>query len=366
MHIDMPTAADIRKLASAEDPLSVTIYLPTSTNPDDSEHDRLVARGLVDRAVDELRTIGDKRAVEPVVDHLEALVEDSGFWRTVGRSLAVFATPTSMVEFRLPNELTSSVSVGERFAITPLLRAVTFPHAALVLAISQNGARLVEVAENLAPEEVRVADLPRDAASSVGLRSIGGRSHYGRIQGDEGRKVRLTQYARAVDHALRPVLNGESLPLVLAATEPIASIFRNLCGYAGLTPETIEGNPDELTDNELAEAARPILDAVHERTLDSLRELHGQRKGADRATGDLARLARAATLGAVDTLALDMDAEVAGSIDGDGTLHFGVGDGDVLEELARVALATGARVLAVRAADLPEGVEAAGILRHAV
>lgn len=366
MHIDMPTAADIRALAASRTPLSVTIYMPTSTNPDDSEHDRLVARGLVERAAQDLRTLGDKRSVEPVIEQLESLVEDTGFWRTMGRSLAVFATPTSMVEFRLPNSLTTFVGVSDHFSITPLLRAVTFPHAALVLALSQNGARLVEVTSDLPPEEVEVPGLPRDAASSVGLRSIGGRSPYGRIQGDEGRKVRLTQYARAVDHALRPLLNGESLPLILAAAEPIASIFRNLCGYANLVPDTVEGNPEELTDKALAEAARPLLDAYHARQLASLEDLYAERRNSGRATGDLAELARAAAFGAIATLAVDMDAEVPGTIDEDGSLRPGGTDGDVLEEIARAALATGARVLAVRSADLPEGLQAAGILRHTV
>jgi Bacterial archaeo-eukaryotic release factor family 11 len=88
--------------------------------------------------------------------------------------------------------------------LKPLLRAITFPHAGFVLALSQNGAWLVGFAGDSPPVRVRVDDMPRDAASAAGKSSINDRSPFGRIQGSEGKNVRLTQYARKVDSALRP------------------------------------------------------------------------------------------------------------------------------------------------------------------
>lgn len=367
MHIDMPTRNDIERLAALRDPLSVSVYLPTSTLPGDTELNRLKARALFDEAIATIRELTDKRTFWAIEDRIVSLVDDEEFWFDMGRSLAIFVTPTSSLEFRLPNELSEYVSVSDRFAITPLLRAVTFPQAAFVLAISQNDARLVEVSTDLPAQELSVPGLPSDAASVVGLRSIGGRSAYGRIQGDEGRKVRLTQYARAVDHALRPLLNGESLPLVLAATEPIGSVFANLSGYAHLASERIEGNPDKLTEAELADAARAILDRLYAAELEGLQGEFAAFRDRGRATTDLSDLANAAVMGAVATLAVDMDAEVDGTVDENGSLLLEEGSGhDAIEEIARLTIASGGRVLALRKADLPDGVQAAGILRYAV
>lgn len=379
----MPTRADIERLAVARHSPSVTVYLPTSPLPDRDEQNRLRARALFDQAIERVRILADTSTAKTVEEDLYSLLDDDDFWADLGRSLAVFVTPSGIVEFRLANELTESVTVADRFAITPLLRAVTFPRAAFVLAISQNGARLVEVGADLPAREVDVPGLPRSAERSIGLRSIGGRSPYGRLQGDEGRKVRLTQYARAVDHAVRPLLNGESLPLIVAAAEPLASIYRGVNGYSGLVAAGIDGNPDELTEAQLATAAHTILDDLHAEELASLTEVFADRKNSGRATTDLSDLARAATFGALATLAVDMDAVVHGTVTDDGALVLGdhpaaddpgTDDSrtpappghDALEEIARRALATGARVLAVRAADLPDGVRAAGILRYAV
>lgn len=224
----------------------------------------------------------------------------------------------------------------------------------------------MEWVEGLPPAEIAVPDMPADAASVVGLRSIGGRSPYGRIQGDEGRKVRLTQYARAIDHALRPLLNGQSLPLILAAAEPLASIYRNLCGYDGLVDQGLRGNPDELTDTELTEQTREVLDQLAAARLQDLRSTFIGRVNSARATTELSDLARAAAFGALATVAVDVDAVLPGTVTDDGALILDHPRHDVVEEIARRALSTGARVLAVGPGELPDGVHAAGILRYPV
>ncbi|WP_220700649.1 hypothetical protein [Mycetocola tolaasinivorans] len=367
MHIDMPTPTDIERIAAARENLSVSIYMPTNPIPAHAEENRLRARGLFESALERVgRLAEDEHARQELDERLDALLNDPDFWSHVGRSLAVFATPTGIIEFRLPNELTEYVSVTDRFTITPLLRAVTFPQAAYVLALSQNGARLVEVSADAPAREVPVSELPGSAAEAVGLRSIGGRSAYGRIQGDEGRKVRLTQFARAVDHALRPLLTGSSLPLIIAAAEPLASIYRNLSGYHALAEEVIPGNPDEVSAADLATAARSILDRLHDAERADLQDVFNSRRSSGRALSDLSDLARAASNGAIGVLTVDMDAEVRGTIDDSGALLLQDTEHDVLEELARRVLAGNGRVLAVRAADLPVGVAAAGILRFAI
>src|SRR5262249_16801888 len=145
-------------------------------------------------------------------EEMDDLVDDDTFWRYQARSLATFATPLFLVTFRLPNRLASSVEVADRFFVKPLLRSVTFPQVPLVLALAQGSVRLVEVTSDAGPWEVRISDLPSDVASAVGKSSIADRSPSGRIQGSEGQKVRMRQYARSIEQALRPILAGGETP----------------------------------------------------------------------------------------------------------------------------------------------------------
>ncbi len=136
-----------------------------------------------------------------------------------------------------------------------------------MLAISQNAVRLVEVSAGDGAHTVRVADLHDDAASAVGLPSIGGRSPSGRIQGSEGQKVRLGQYSRAVDAAIRPIVSGTGIPLIVAVTEPLTGIYRLFNNDPGFTAQTIDGNPDQVSYEDLAASAATILDEVVRRAL---------------------------------------------------------------------------------------------------
>ena len=114
----------------------MTIYVPTSPLPTESEHNLLQARALFDAAMEVVRDTADKDDADAVQVQFDDLLEDAYFWTNLGRSLAIFLTPTSALELRLPNELEAQFAVGDRFAITSLLRAVTFPQAAFVLALS--------------------------------------------------------------------------------------------------------------------------------------------------------------------------------------------------------------------------------------
>jgi hypothetical protein len=314
LHIDIPTRAQIAALLEARADAGVSIYLPTSPLPQDAEAARIEFKNL---AAEALRQLDGNAAVR---EQLDDLAEDEAFWRSLASSLAVFATPDSLRTFRLPNRLTSMVEVSDRFHVKPLLRSVTFPQVALVLALAQNS-------------------------------------------------VRVRQYARAVDRALRPL--ASDLPLILAAAEPLASIFRAVNGSAHLLPEGIAGNPEAMSAAELADAARPILDALYASELVEVRRRFERRAEQGRGATDLTDVARAATFGAVETLMTDIDEVVPGFVDADsGAITLDRVDDaanyGVVDEIARRVLESGGRVLALRREDIPAADGVAAILRYPV
>jgi hypothetical protein len=370
LHTDIPTPLEVEHLAAARTPASVSIYLSTTPVTRDADATKIEFTNAVEAAIAELEAAGhDKRELWKLRAHADELADDDEFWPYLSNSLVVFITPESIRTFRLPNQLTPITEVADRFFIKPLLRALTFPQAAFVLAVSENAVRLVEVTPDAPAFEVAVADLPRDAASAVGKASIGGRSASGRIQGSEGKKVRLHQYARAIDRALRPILTGHELPLILAASEPLASIYRSVNSYLRLAAGVIEGNPETTSDADLAAAARSVLDGIYVEELAQVRDLFAQRANQGRTATDLSDIARAATFGAVDTLLVSIDGMVPGTIDeATGALTLvdeaTADDYGVVDEIVRRALRSGATVMGVRDDEIPGGGPAAAILRY--
>ena len=89
--------------------------------------------------------------------------------------------------------------------------------------------------------------------------------------------MRFRQYARQVDAALRPVLAGRETPPILAATGRLASVYRSVNSYPNLLPHGIEDSPDRISDADLADAARPVLDASNAAELSALKALYEAR-----------------------------------------------------------------------------------------
>lgn len=372
LHIDLPTRAEIESLASHRGGHAVSIYLRTTPLTQDTKADRIELKNLLKTAVAELEAADTaKREIWPIEQAVDALIEDDDFWVDQANSLAVFATASGIRTFRLPSRLSSMVEVSDRFHLKPLIRSVTFPHHAYVLAIGMGSVRLVEVSADLPPHDVKVPGLPRDAASALGRRSHTARS--GVMSGTEASSEHalLTRYARAVDQALRPVLAGHERPLIIAAAEPMASIYRSVASYPHVAAQVIQGSPEHSADHDLAGAARGVLDGIYASELGHLAELYAARAGQGRATADIGQAARAATFGAVDTLIVDIDAVVPGEVgEEDGAVTFAEASGaasyGVVDEIARRALQSGARIVAARRADIPGGGDLAAILRYPV
>lgn len=371
-HIDIPSKNDIKKLMDVTAETCVTLYMPTTPLPTQAEANRIEFKTLVARAIERLGSSGvDKSIVVAIQEGLAELDEDEEFWQFQARSLAVFATPDSVRTFRLPNNLTELVDVSDRFIVKPLLRTITFPQAAYVLALSVKSARLLEIFPDGDPVEVNVPNMPTDALTAVGRESLKDNDPTSRAQGDEGRKMRLRQYSQKVDRALRGTIGASSMPLIIAAAQPLDSIFRATSHYPRLAESSIEGNPDERSDEKLASAARSVLDEVYAQRIEEIKERYEARAGHDRASTDLQRIARAATFGAVDTLLLDIDDVIDGTVDAEtGELQIDESDTvanyGVVDEIAKRVLDAGGRVLAVRKEQVPEGASAAAILRFAI
>jgi hypothetical protein len=369
LYVDMPTTEEIASLNNARADACVSIYLPTTPLTQHIGAARIEYRNLAKVAIEQLNeAVFDKRRRAQLEDGLAMLAEDDEFWRVQANSLAVLATPDRVVTYRLANKLKAMAEVSDRFHLKPLLRAVTFPHAAIVLALSENQVRLFEVLPDAAPAPIRIDGLPKDAASHARKATLNDRSASGRIQGSEGQRVRHLQYLRAVDAALRPVLSGGSTPLILVAVDPLASLYRSVNSYPHLLSSAIGMSPDAASDAEIARRVAPVLDQAHAETLAQLKSLYDVRSGQRRVATDLTDVARAATHGAIEILFVDIDEVVPGTIDENGVVTLAdrasAKTYGLVDEIAARVMTSGGKVMAVRRNDVPGGGGLAATLRY--
>jgi hypothetical protein len=372
LYVDIPTRPEILSLIRSRADACVSIYLPTTPETEQLTQSRIAFGNHMRSALDQLDAAGfDKRRKALLAEKLDALDSDVEFWRLQANSLAILLTPDSLRTYRLATSLTARVEVSDRFYLKPLTRAMAFPQHALVLALSENAVQLVEVFADQPATTLTVADLPKSAAEATGHASVNA-VPTGSGHGDaQGQKSLLLKYLRKVDAALRPVLAGREVPLILAATEPLGPMFRAICSYSNLLADGISASPDSMTPSDLAAAARAVLDGHYAAQIAASAALFQEKIGAHRATTNLTAIARAASFGAIDTLLVDIDAVMPGVVaEDDGRVSLAKAADpasyDVLDEISGRVILTGGRVLALRRADMPDQAAVAAILRYPV
>lgn len=359
-----PQQRDVRRIADVRAPWCVTVY----GNVDAwlrGNHATEVAEEQIRSAMDGLRiggapaeiaeTIRNRldRVSMPAADH-PGQVD----WRA--RSVGIFATENGAEVFTLTSSPTPWVGVADRFLISPLLEgALALIPPVFTLAISENEVRLIDVTAHPIGV-IEVPHIPRDLESTIALDVTGDRNTYAHLRTSEDPKGRLREYVRAVDHAVEPVLRRAGAVLVIAAAEPIASIYRSMTSHGLVASSTISGNHDGDSINKLADLAVPIIERHRREVLEDHLARFAEMPARGHVLVDLDEIAAAAHEGAIDTLFVDLGCRIpvpAEAFEGRTTI-------DRVDEIVRHSLSSDATIVPVLAGDLPTPDPVAAVLRY--
>jgi hypothetical protein len=178
----------------------------------------------------------------------------------------------------------------------------------------------------------------------------------------------LRHWFRRIAASVAAHARDRDAPRVLATTREHAALFFAACRDPQLLPDVVFGNPDHLSDGELAERAWPLVHAALERHLQEDLDRWRELLGSARATGDVGTVLRLAGLGRVQTLFLPVGAQLWGTFDApSGRLDLHVerkpGDEELLERAAIETLDHGGEVHELAHLAALDGAPLAGLLR---
>lgn len=359
-----PRRSDVERIAKVRAPWCVTIYGDVDSWLR-GNHPNWKAGAQVRSAIDGLHVGGASRGVvEAIRGHLERLSTRSPAAPVQidrrARSVGTFATENRAEVFVLTTSPAPWTGVADRFLVAPLLEGVlALIPPVFVLAISENRLRLVDVTA-FPIAMVEVPDLPRDLRSTVDLDLTGDRNALAHLRTSEDPKGRLGEYARAIDRAVEPVLRRAGAELVIAAAQPLASIYRSTTAYDRVVSSALLGNHDEASIEELADLAEPIIEGHRRAAREGSLARFAEMPDRDLVLTDLDEIAAAARDGALDTLFVDTDRRVPVQ----GEAFEGRTVIDRVDEVVRDALARQTVIVPVRSDALPAPGPMAAILRY--
>jgi hypothetical protein len=192
---------------------------------------------------------------------------------------------------------------------------------------------------------------------------------HGHGVGTDDQKDNVLRFCQQVDRGLTPMLRASAAPLVLAAVESIAAIYRRANTYRHLLETVVTGNPEGFSARDLQAKAWPLVEPVIHAKRDAAVVRYRNDRGRAKATASLVEALRGAADGRVDVLFVPVGMQRWGTFvepTRDVVLHESpeAGDEDLLNLLAIRTLRDGGTVYAVAPADMPDGGEVAALLRY--
>lgn len=317
---DLLTKNDLTELIQVRDTHNVSVYLPTHVIGTEAMQDPIRLRNLLDEAETTLRSRGMRRvdAVERLAP-ARSLADDRLFWQNQSHGLALFLSPEGMIRYRLPFAFEPLVQVGNRFHIKPLLPLLNSDGRFYVLAVSQKAVRILQ-ATRFHVDEIELESLPRSLAAALAyddperqLQSHmgaqagafrGGNTaiFHGHGGGSDDQKRELMQFFRQIDAGLRDLHETEPSPLVLAAVGYLHPIFAEASNYPNLVAEGVDGNPDDLSDEALHQAAWKVVEPIFSQQKEDAMARYRNLLGTDRSSDRIEEIVPAAHMGRIESV----------------------------------------------------------------
>ena len=378
------TRDDLKALMALQDGWCVSLYLPTHRDASQTQQDPIRLKNLLREAGDRLNRNGlSLGAARALLDPAHQLVTDNELWRQPDEGLALFISAGTMRVYQVPLPVEEAVVVAQRFMVRPLLPLLRTNERFYVLALSQNDTRLLS-GSRFEVSDVEVEGMPHSMAEAMRFDELEKQSQYHSISPSAGRgpyaifhgqglgtsveKDRLLRYFHQIDHALHRALEHEHAPLVIAAVDYLMPIYREINSYPHLMADTIHGNPELLSAEELRRAAWPIVEPEFSNAQAEALAKFRRFEETARASTDLSEIVRAAHQGRIESLFVATGMQRWGSYDparDEVQVHPEPkpDDEDLVDLAATQALLSGGAVYALPSAQMPANLPVVAVFR---
>lgn len=364
-------------------PPCLSLYQPTHRTYPDKQQDPIRFRNLLRELEEALRREHSTQDVRLLLEPFERLAEKTDFWRTrTLDGLAVLAAPDLFRVYRLQRPVPELAVVADSFHLKPLVRILQSADSFYVLGLDRQQIRLFEGNRDHLDEielppgfprtsEELLSDEDRERHFSTHTPRAGTSSKilYGKGSKSEIEDTNAERFFRAVDNAILEQYSRPSgRPLLLAALPENQTLFRRLSRNLFLLDNEIGMDPGALSIDELRDRAWRAFEPNYLTRLSELVDSFEEARAKKLGDADLARVARNAVAGRVETLLIDADHQIPGKLDAltGEVVYDDLADpnvDDLLDDLGQLVLKQGGEIVIVPAERMPTQSSIAAIYR---
>lgn len=274
----VPHVDEFIRLAADRGGCRVSMFLPTRRSGLSALPARVRFWNLVRRAEHVLRTDGVSTTdIAAVMCGAWDLVEDMWLWERPASGIALFASAGATRTYWVPTPLPEMATVGDRFALTPLLPTLNAGGGFLVLQLGLAETRLF----------------------------AGTRSGFDELTSLGAVDVRATlahQHFELIEAVVRDAAGQTKAPLLVVGEPHLQAAYRQVSSWPGLMTPTIADTADRISPETLHRRTWPIVEPVLRArdfgTADAVQAL----RGTGRTLHEPNRIVTAAEHGQIQTL----------------------------------------------------------------
>ncbi len=327
---------DLQSLIALRGKPAVSIYIPTSRILTRVQAESLQLNNLIKVTGKQLRERGfDDTKIHEVLAPAQALVKNVEFWHQQRDGLALFLSEETFLTYQVPITFNTEIVIADTFYAKPLLPLLTKDRFFYLLAISPTRVRLLrgsryaldelnteldieaistQLSETLHMQTEHYQPIPRaHAAASHDDKSVvidPSALDPSAIDSDE-----LKRLFQQIDRQLSEFLHDQNVPLIVAGSEELLSIYQEVNTHPHLVELYIGANLDNLHNEDLQKKAwmlaAPIFAAEQTRKMTEYRHL----ENSWRTEVDLRHLLPAADQGRIETAFVAANKPVWGTYD---------------------------------------------------
>lgn len=316
----------LKKLIQDQSSPCVSIYMSTQA-VHQGEFKKLEIRfkNLLKKTVFELESKWDfkEKEINEFLKSAFSLTKDIDFWQKQKEGLAVFISENKFKYLKLNSDTFDQIDVSTNFNLKQLIAEFQNQSKYYLLALSPNYNQLYELTKNDI-KKVELQNSPKSmeaflnldneaAENQQSVNTAGGKTvFHGQGGASDDDNQDLIRYLKEIDKVVNLKLKDKDKYLIVAASDNVFSLYKEINNYAKLLKDNLSGNAQQMSKKELSEKSWNLVKSKFNDYLEEIKTKYSELKAKNKTANDLEKIVKSAPYSKIKTLILNKKAEKKG------------------------------------------------------
>lgn len=316
------------QLAAKRSLHSVTIYLPLHKTGKE-QNENLAQANLKSCLKEVHKALAQYQMQEDEINlylkPIRDLIANIDLWRNPSDGLAIFLNKEGLNYYSFPINFDTRSYVSDHFYLKPLLPMYHGDGTYYLLELSEDYVKFYECSrygckdlflEDVAPKQLEEA-VGFDFKSKTlqfrsGQEGHGAGSFHGHGEGKDDHQEEMIHFFREIDKGVKRLVRDTKAPLLLACSEPLFGIYKEVNTHPHLYDKRLSGDPEFKNKSMMHQESWELMQDHFEKTKYEKMDLFTELYHTPKISSQPSEIIPAAFNGKIDTLFLKKGAELYG------------------------------------------------------